>query len=201
MAAAPRFDPQRVAHYEKAGWEAYYQRNWPRVFGLMVALNREQFNMPPLKALAAAIDIVLASVAFAPAENDVAAATRHLQRYYEKARRSAHIEAAADDLARLEMDYWVMHRALALERQRRPGLDNLAPLVAVLAHLHASLFGISPTAARESAVFRSLAAQAVDRITGGYSTDEQADWRAVESCLQQAYRAVQSTGAARGTPI
>ena len=41
-------DPDRVAHFEKAGWEAYYDRKWLRVLRLMVqnALEAE----PPLNA-------------------------------------------------------------------------------------------------------------------------------------------------------
>ena len=34
--AKTAFDPQRVAYLEKAGWEAYYDRNWPQVLTLMV---------------------------------------------------------------------------------------------------------------------------------------------------------------------
>ena len=32
-------DPDRVAYFEKAGWQAYYDRKWLRVLRLMVQLN------------------------------------------------------------------------------------------------------------------------------------------------------------------
>jgi len=185
---APDFNPVKVAYYEKAGWEAYYDRSWLRAFGLMVRLNREEFHMSLPVALAAAVDIVRASMAFAPRDNDVQAATEHIRRYYEKARRSVGIPADAETLARLEMDYWIVHRRLALERTLDHNLDNIAPLVDSLTTLHSALFSVQPEAARRSAEYRALAAQAVDRITGHYSSDVRRDWELVESTLQLAYR-------------
>ena len=69
------FDADQGARFERAGWEAYYDRRWLRVLRLMVQLNREQFGMSLPAAMAAALDIVRASRAFAPVDNDVPAAT------------------------------------------------------------------------------------------------------------------------------
>ena len=188
------FNPHKVAYYEKAGWEAYYDRKWLRAFRLMVSLNCEEFHMPWLIAVAAAMDIVQASIAFAPLENsNVPKATDYLRRYYEKARRTINIQTDATTLARLEMDYWMVHRKLAIERQKHHDLENIAPMVESLTDLHAALFGIPREAARRSAELRALAAKAVDRITGRYSPNVENDWREVESYLQQAYRAVSTT--------
>jgi hypothetical protein len=187
------FNPHKVAYYEKSGWEAYYDRDWPRAFRLMVALNREQFHMPLMTAISAALDIVRASRAFAPVDNDVPKATEYLRNFYKKAHRTADLPTDPATLSTLEMDYWVVHRHLAIERIKQPDLENLAPMVESLVNLHAALFGISGQAARRSAELRALAAKAVDRITGRYSNDVEADWRQVESYLQQAYQAVLST--------
>jgi hypothetical protein len=187
------FNPYKVAYYEKSGWEAYYDRDWVRAFRLMVALNREEFHMPFFTAVSAAVDIVRASIAFAPVDNDVPNATEYLRRFYEKARRTSGLKADPATLARLEMDYWVVHRDLAIERKRNPNLENIAPMVDSLINLHTALFGISGEAARRSAELRAQAAKAVDRITGRYSANIENDWREVESYLQQAYNAVLST--------
>lgn len=187
----PASDPNRVAFFEKAGWEAYYDRKWLRALRLMVQLNREQFGMSLPTAIAAAVDVVRASLAFAPVDNDIPAATEHLQHYYEKAGRSSGLRADAKALAALEMDYWVVHRQLAVER--RQALDHIGdiePMVESLARLHAALFDAPPEAIRRSAECRAQAAQAVDRITGGYSTDVAGDWQRVEEHLREAYRAL-----------
>lgn len=190
MQERPRFDPNRVAYYEKAGWEAYYNRQWGRVLALMVGLNREQFRMPWWVAVVAAFDTVRAAKAFAPVEHDLAQATRHLVDYYAKARRYAGIAATAEELATLEMDYWVVHRQLAVRRQQNQADHDIEPMVQSLARLHAALFAAPVEAMRPSANARALAAVAVDRITGQYSADVAADWQAVERYLQEAYRTV-----------
>lgn len=193
MKAEVYFNPYQVAYYEKSGWEAYYDRDWLRAFRLMVALNREEFHMPLLTAIAASLDIVRASIAFAPMDNDVPKAIAHLQSYFAKVKRMVHIQSDAGTLARLEMNYWVVHRELAIERIRQHDLDNIGPMIESLTKLHAALFGISHETARRSAELRALAAKSVDRITGRYSDSVEKDWQEVESYLQQAYCAVLST--------
>ena len=99
-------------------------------------------------------------------------ATAHLRRYYAKARRAAGVQADAATLAALEMDYWVVHRQLAVARRDAADHDgDIEPMVAALARLHAALFHAPLAAARPSAELRAQAAVAVNRITGRYSTD------------------------------
>jgi hypothetical protein len=190
------FNPAKVAYYEKAGWEAYYAREWFLAFQLMVQLNREQFRMPLWTAILASVDVVRASIAFAPLQkNNVPAAAEHIRGYYEKARQSVDIQADAQTLADLEMDYWVVHRQLARERKQavedgKGAIDNSAPMVESLVRLHTALFQAPSASIRRSAELRAQAAVAVDRITGGYTSDEVADWHEVEQKLVEAYTAL-----------
>jgi hypothetical protein len=185
------FDADRVAFLEKAGWEAYYDRDWPRVLTLMVQMNRTQFCMSWLDATLAALDIVRAAAAFAPVDNDIAAATQHLTRFYARARTSAGLQTDAATLAALEMDYWIIHRELAVARKAAPGhAGDIEPMVDALETLHAALFAAPPAAIRRSAELRAQAAATVDRITGDYADDVAADWQAIEQLLREAYRAV-----------
>lgn len=185
------FDPDRVAYLEKAGWEAYYARNWGQVFALMVQLNHTQFCMSWLDAATAAVDIARAAAAFAPVDNDVAAAQEHLTRFYAKAHNAAGLESDAATLAALELDYWLVHRALAVARQAAPDhAGDITPMTASLERLHAAIFDAPSTALRRSAAARAEAAATVDRITGGYSADIAADWESIEQHLRRAYRAV-----------
>ncbi|MFN8492329.1 MAG: hypothetical protein U0350_32310 [Caldilineaceae bacterium] len=190
MPANIKFNPEKVAYYEKAGWEAYYDRQWLRCFRLLVQLNREQFRMPFWTALTAALDTVRASIAFAPVDNDVPKATFALERFYAKARQSLGIAAEAKTLAALEMDYWIVHRQLAVRRQQNQADEDIEPMIDSLTKLHAALFAGAPEAMRRSAEWRALAAKTVDRITGRYSTNVPEDWRQVEDYLRKAYQAV-----------
>ena len=190
------FDADRIAYLEKAGWQAYYDRDWLAVLALMVQMNRTQFCMSWLDATLAALDVVRASAAFAPVDNDIAAATAHLEHFYAKARASTWLRTDAATLAALEMDYWVVHRKLAAARKAAPDhAGDITPMVAALETLHDALFDAPPAAIRRAAIRRAAerraqAAVIVDRITGGYSDDVAADWQAIEQLLRAAYRAV-----------
>ena len=160
---------------------------------LMVQMNREQFRMTLPTATVAAIDIGAGEHRLClPIDNDVPAATAHLQRFYDKARRSLGLHAEAQTLAELEMDYWVVHPTLALERQQAPDhTGDIEPMVASLGSMHAALFDATPEAIHRSAELRAEAARTVDRITGGYSSDVAGDWRQAEATLGEAYRSLQ----------
>lgn len=200
----PLFKADRVAHYEKAGWEAYYARRWLRAFRLMIALNRDGFGMSLPAAVAAAVDTVRASIAFAPLENnDLPKTRRYLERFYERARPALGSDADAAELADLELDYWIVHRELAIARKADPAsvvaesLDDIRPMIDSLARLHAAQFNSDPHTMRLSAEQRALAAKTVDRITGGYSDDVPGDWARVEDYLRRAYRSIADTQASR----
>jgi len=183
------FDPALLGYYEKEGWRAYYDRRWLRAFGLLLRLNREQFAMSWGQALLAARDTVRAARAFAPIANDLAATRLLLERFYTRARKSRPTPADPAALAELELEYWVVHRQIAMLRLDVVDAATLEPLVDVLARLHVALFGGTSATMRRSALLRALAATRVDRITGKRSNDIAADWREVELLLQEAYLA------------
>lgn len=190
----------RIAHIETELWEAYYNRQWLREFRLLVAMHREFFGMGGLTAVAASYDAARAAIAFAPVEgNDIPKARRFLLRYYEKVRRALDCEASAADLAERELDYWIIHRQVASRRLAEvnagrsvddPDLDEIAPVTAAFARLHAGLFNSTEGAMHQSAVHRAQATAVVDRISGRYSPDVLGDWTRVEAYLRLAYRAI-----------
>jgi hypothetical protein len=194
------FDPDRVARLETESWRAYYDRRWLGMARVLVAAHREQFGLSPFGALLATISASRAAIAFAPLEgNDLDAARRHLVAYYRRVRAALGTTADAATLAERELDYWVVHRRLAIARKANPPAMTLAdtdtlraiePMTIAFARLHAALFDSTPETMRPSAEWRALAAVAVDRISGGYSTDVAADWTLVESHLQQTYQAI-----------
>ncbi|GAB4431236.1 MAG: hypothetical protein OHK0015_17450 [Chloroflexi bacterium OHK40] len=199
MTPTPHVDPERIGALEAATWRAYYDRAWVRLLRLIVLVNREQFGMSRPDAIAAAADSTRAAVAFAPADNDLPAARRHLARYYRRVRRAIGARASVDELVDRELQYWVVHRELAIRRKRDRQDNDIEPMVIAFAELHAALFNATPARMRTSAELRALACVAVDRITGGYSDDEAADWERVDRLLRQAYRSVQLVTGRAGT--
>ncbi len=191
------FDPDHIARLETDSWQAYYDRDWLRMARILVRLHREQFGLSRWGALVSTVRSSRAAMAFAPLEgNDLAAARRHLVAYYADVRRALGCAADAETLAERELDYWVVHRQLARQRQADPtlsdpdALDDIEPMVTAFARLHAALFDSTPEAMRVSAEYRALAAKAVDRISGGYSGDIPGDWARTEAYLRQTYRAI-----------
>lgn len=191
------FSPDRIAYLETQSWVAYYDRDWLGMARVLVAIHREEFGMSLPDALLATVRSTRAAVAFAPLDrSDPEKARRLLIPYYRRVRSAIGATAAAETLAVREIDYWVVHRRLAIARKADPTASDpespadIEPMVETFARLHAALFNSTPERMRASAEYRALAAKAVDRITGGYSPDIPADWARVEAYLRQAYRAV-----------
>lgn len=196
---APRAD--RIARIETELWEAYYERDWPREFRLLVRMHRVFMGMSLPAAVRASYLSARAAIAFAPLDaSDLDKAGRYLQRYYVIVRRALGCTAGADDLAGRELHYWITHRAVARRRLAEvaagrpaadPDLREIEPVSDAFARLHAGLFNATPEAMRESGILRAQAAAVVDRISGGYSPDVAGDWTRVEDYLRQAYRAIE----------
>ena len=177
------FDPDRVAHFEAAGWRAYYDRDWPRLLRLMIQLCREQFRIPFLRALQAAYHVARASAAWIPEHHDLEKVRQHYERFYRIAQRHSGLTFDPRKVAALEVEYNDVHR-------RFSGLPDKSAFVRTMTNLHSALFEIPPALARESAELRVLAADVVDQITSKRSLDVEADWRLLEEYLRGCYRSV-----------
>lgn len=204
MMSVPVFDPDRIARLETESWRAYYDRAWLKMARVLVTLHREQFGLSRWRALLATLRSSRAAIAFAPLQNnDPDKARRLLVPYYREVRRALGSAADAETLAAREIDYWIVHRQLAIARKANPAasdpdaLDDIEPMVATFARLHAALFNSTVEAMRASAESRALAAKAVDRITGDYADDIPADWARTEAYLRRAYRAIAAAMEAR----
>jgi hypothetical protein len=181
--ATIRLDPARLAHLEAAGWRAYYDHSWPKLIGLMVQLNQEQFHIPFPLSVVAAYHVARGSVAWAPVDNEPEVVRRHFTRFYRMARRWSGMTFVPRRAAELEVGYWIEHRRLV-------GNPNKESFVEAMTALHSHLFGLPAERMRESAEWRIKANNTVDLITGGLSTDHAADWAKLEDELVQCYRSV-----------
>lgn len=180
---AETFDPAQIARYEVGGWRAYYDRRWVALLGMTITLCQEQFRIPFPRSLKAAYHIVRASVAWVPVEHDTPLVEAQLARFYALALRHAPLTFNPRRVAAAEVRYWEANRRLA-------GRHDDPVLAETLAALHAALFGLTTDEARESAEWRVRALIALDRVTGGTTTDAEADWQGCEVALGRCYRAV-----------
>jgi hypothetical protein len=184
-----RFDPDRIAYFEAAGWRAYYDRRWARLLRLTVALCQEQFHIPFPRSLLAAYYVTRGALAWAPVNHDargtgVRQARAYYERFFRMARRYSGLRFDPVRVAGLELQYWKIHRPLV-------GQADKSAFVQTMVDLHSAIFGLTAEQARESAEWRVSAANTVDRITGGRSTDVEADWARLEADLRRCYRSIQ----------
>jgi hypothetical protein len=175
----PRFDPDVVARLEVAGWRAYYDRNALKGAVILLRLMRGQLGASPLGAARAAYYALRGQMAFAGERGDRERALHWMTRFYTVAPRRAGVAPVA--LAEAEVVYWVEHRRLVHQ-------DDKTGLIDALAHLHALLFGGTVAGQRPSAEQRTLACNAVDRITGRESRDPERDWSLAEERLRRGYQ-------------
>lgn len=185
MNAKPAFDADRIAYFETTGWRAYYDRKMPRLLTLIVRLCHEQFRIPWPQALLASYYATRASIAWVPMSHDVDKVLGFYERFYRIAARYSGLGFNPRRAAELELLYNDDHRRLV-------GNEDKTDLLQTMVELHAVLFGISESAARESAQYRVSALNTVDKITGKTSTDIEGDWRSIEADLQLCYRSIAS---------
>jgi hypothetical protein len=180
-----RFNPDQVAHYEAAGWRAYYDRNWLKLLQLIVGLCQEQFGIPFPNSLLAAYYVTRASAAWVPRDHDLRQVQAWYERFYRLARRYSGLKFDPARAAALELRYNEEHRRLV-------GSPDKQPFIQAMVDLHAELFGLSPQQALPSAELRVQANNTVDRITGRTSTDVEGDWTRLEDSLRACYRSIRS---------
>src|SRR5258708_18545215 len=179
-----QFDPERVAHAEASGWRAYYDHNWFKMLWLIVSLCGQQFHIPFPLSLLAAYYIVRASAGWVAVDHDSQAILTLHEKFYRIAQRSSGLHFDPAQVARLEEQYWEVHR-------RQAGEADKTEFVQTMIALHSAAFGITQEQARDSAELRVQANNVVDGITSKQSTDPQADWDKLEELLRQCYRSIQ----------
>jgi hypothetical protein len=175
--------PERIAYFEAAGWKAYYDRKWFKMLRLIVLLCQEQFHIPFPMSLAAAYYTTRASLAWVPVDHDEQKVYRYLEKFYAVARRYSGLHYDVKQVARLELQYFEVHRRLSGKEEKEEFLQTLIAL-------HCAIFGLTPEQARESAEWRLLAANIVDLITSRTSTNIEEDWKKLQEYLLKAYTSI-----------
>lgn len=185
MAAASPFDAKKIAYYEVESWKCYYDRNWLKLFRLVVALNGTQFRIPFPFSLLATYYATRATVAFVPKAHDRDFVLAYLEKFYRVARRYSGLSFDPREAAVWENEYWEAHRRLS-------GKPDKTDFIEAMTQLHATVFGLSPEQAAESANLRVEANNVLDTITARTSPDPAGDWRRIENLLTRCYASIAS---------
>jgi len=182
------FDPGRVADLECRAWVAYYRRDWPAFLLAAVGLTRHTFGLPWPNAVRGAWLVLRANQAWAPyPANDPDRARGYMRSFYRLVAAHHGEEFDLDEAARLEVDWWRIHREL------RRGGDSAAacePLVIALALLYSHLYAVPADAVRMAAVERAAAMADSDAWVAGDRDPESPLLAAERAALVRSYAAL-----------
>jgi hypothetical protein len=181
-----RFEPARVAFFEKENWAAYYQKQWGKLLRVSVAMVRETFGLSPAQALWGAYLVARAEIAAAPfPDNDIPTAEAYMRRFYALLKRAHGERFDVAEAARLEVNWWVVHRQLF-------GQAENTPLVEALTALYSAVYGVAPARVRAAAQLRAEAMLYSDRWVNEGRTPGSPLLAQVEEALGRSYTALRA---------
>jgi hypothetical protein len=155
------FDPRVVGSLETTTWVTYYRREWIPFLRAAVRVIRHGFGLPWRRTLQGAWLVLRANRQWAPCpDNDPEGARRTMQRFYELVRRRHGESFDPGVAARLEVEWWRVHR----EHQHNGRMtDGDGPIIDALATLYAYVFGVDEAAVRPAGEQRAEAMRYSDR--------------------------------------
>jgi hypothetical protein len=153
------FDPRRVGTLECTAWVTYYRREWLRFLRAAFSLTRHSFALSWPATIYGGWLVLRANQLWAPyPDNDPDGARRCMQRFYGLVRRRHGEPRDIVEAARLEVEWWRVHRDL----QRRHAGDE-AVLADALAALYAHVYAVPAADVAPAAQQRALAMRHSDR--------------------------------------
>jgi len=178
------FDPARVARLETENWEAYYQKRWGRLLQVSVGLVQEAFGLNLWQALQGAYLVGRAEIAAAPfPDNDVPKAEAYMRRFYALVKRVHHENFDVEQAARLEVNWWVVHR-------QNFGKADSQPLVEALIALYTATFRQPRERVYEAALRRAEAMRYSDQWVNESKASDSPLLAQVEAELLKSYTAL-----------
>lgn len=145
-----KFDPRKVAYYEKENYVAYYQKDWWTLLRVSVGLVKESFVLSLWQAIYGAYLVARAEIAFAPfPENDVPKAEAYMRRFYQMIKDVHHEDFDVTCAAHFEVNWWSVHRKLFGNKENQE-------LVDALANLYVEAYGVDSPKLKEAAQQRAL---------------------------------------------
>ena len=154
------FDPRRVGNLECAAWIAYYRRQWLTFLRAALGLTRHTFGLGWPATVRGAWLVLRANQLWAPfPDNDPDGARRAMERFYRLVARTHHESFDPVTAARLEVEWWRVHR----EHQHGTAAGDDTELIDALAALYAYVYGVAADDVRVAAEQRALAMRHSDQ--------------------------------------
>ena len=164
-------------------WRSYYERQRLRLFEELSELVRTQYNMPLVRSNQVAYYGANAAFVFKKGKqrSDYEKALPDLVKFYQSVRNMSDIPFDVDRAARLELEWWIIHRERA---KHAPG-----ELEHALAELQAEIYGIPVERLIEHGRLRAEAMTIRDTKAETSGVTE-ADWAKIDELLHQSWRSL-----------
>jgi hypothetical protein len=177
------FDPDEVARLETAMWRSYYEKEQARLFNQLTELLRTQYHMPLVRSNQVAYYAANAAFVFKQGRErqDYEKALPDLIKFYAEIRKVSDIPFDVDRVARLELEWWIIHRQ---RTEHKPG-----DLEKALAELQAEIYRVPLERMIEHGRLRAEAMTIRDTKAeaGGVS---EADWARINELLKESWRSL-----------
>ena len=143
------FDADELGRMETRMWKSYYAHERIALFGQLAATLRRQYHLPLLRSHVVAYPCGPGAVVFqrGRSRGDYEKALPQIRSFYAAIRRDSSERFDVDRAARLELDWWIVHR----ERDSHPKGTS----VRKLAKLQATLYGMPPDPLMKHATLRA----------------------------------------------
>lgn len=178
------FEAQALAQLETAMWRAYYDKRVVALFKLSLHMLQEQLGFNLAQALVGAYRLTAAAFVFKRGRKraDYEKALRWLVPFYRKAQQVHNGQWQPEEVARLELEWWIIHR-------HEFGLGNTSRLETSLAQLAGQLYHIPAKNLQKYGEHRAQAMLISDEINQRKSRGEvfEPNWKSIESALYQAF--------------
>lgn len=174
------FDPDEVARLETAMWRSYYEKHRLLLFNQLTELLRTQYHMPPVRSNLVAFYATKAAFVFKDGKqrSDYEKALPDLVKFYAAVRKMSDIPFDVDRAARLELEWWIIHRQRA---QHAPG-----DLEKALADLQAEIYHVPVDRLIEHGRLRAEAMTIRDTKAESGGVTE-ADWARINELLKESW--------------
>ncbi len=177
------FDPDEVARLETAMWRSYYEKQRVSLFNQLAELLRTQYHMTPIKSTQVAYYGANAAFVFKQGRqrSDYEKALPDLVKFYGAIRQLSDIPFDVDRAARLELEWWIIHR----QRAQHAAGD----LEKALADLQAEIYHVPVERLMEHGRLRAEAMTIRDtKAESGGVTES--DWARINELLKESWRSL-----------
>lgn len=178
------FDPNEVARLETAMWRSYYDRKQVQLFNQLSELLRTQYHMPLVRSNQVAYYAANAAFVFkdGKTQSDYEKALPELVKFYGAIRELSDIPFDVDRVARLELQWWIVHR----ERWKRGGEE----LPRALAAVQSAIYGVPVERILEHGRLRAEAMKIRDTKADNDTAMTEEDWSKINELLRQSWRSL-----------